>query len=131
MTTHCLRLSLSCRKIAAAVVRMGTESIVAMADSMEPEFLPQHRFNENRVPRCKSFWNGKIASKVGDNLGFRLSRISVSEVKVDADEEASRPLHYRRNIGPFFDSLQKRGIRVHGLQCPPPEAATMVQQERS
>ncbi|KAF3789950.1 hypothetical protein EJ110_NYTH05512 [Nymphaea thermarum] len=132
MTTHCLRLALSCRKISAVVVRAGTDSIVAMADSMEAEFLPQYRVNENRVPRCKSFWDLKVASKVGDNLGSRLSGISVSHVEVDADEEASRPLHYRRSVAPFFDSLQRRGIRVHGLQCSPPETAatTTVKQEK-
>ncbi|KAK2970069.1 hypothetical protein RJ640_006542 [Escallonia rubra] len=69
---HLLRLVLSCRKITAQVTHPRTESIVAMASSSEQEFMAQYRAKLNRFPRSHNYWDAKIASRIGEKLGFRL-----------------------------------------------------------
>lgn len=112
---HLLRLVLSCRKITAQVTNPATESIIAMASSSEQEFVPHYRAQLNRFPRSQHYWDARIASRVGEKLGFRLKDIGVSDVRIDLGEELSRPLHYRKLIIPLFDSVSRTGVSVSGV----------------
>ncbi|KAH7833467.1 hypothetical protein Vadar_006636 [Vaccinium darrowii] len=109
---HLLRLVLSCRKITAQVTNTRTESIVAMASSSEQEFLAQYRSKLNRFPRSHQFWDAKVASRVGEKLGFRLTEIGISDVEINFNEEMSRPVHHRRMVGPLVDSVKRAGVTV-------------------
>ncbi|KAJ4954537.1 hypothetical protein NE237_011320 [Protea cynaroides] len=113
---HLLRLVLSCRKITAQVTSPSTDSIVAMASSSEQEFVAQYRTMLNRFPRSHSFWDARIASRVGEKLAFRLKEIGVSDVEIDLHEELSRPVHYRRMVMPLFDSVKRTGVCVSGAE---------------
>ncbi|XP_042498965.1 uncharacterized protein LOC122077182 [Macadamia integrifolia] len=113
---HLLRLVLSCRKITAQVTSPRTDSIVAMASSSEQEFVAQYRAKLNRFPRSHSVWDAKIASRVGEKLGFRLKEIGVSDVEIDLHEELSRPVHYRRMVMHLFDSVKRTGVGVSGAE---------------
>ncbi|KAK6914567.1 hypothetical protein RJ641_021888 [Dillenia turbinata] len=113
---HLLRLVVSCRKITAQVTNPTTESIVAMASSLEQEFVAQYRSKLNRFPRSHQFWDARIASRVGEKLGFRLREIGVSKVEIDLHEELSRPIHHRRLVLPLFDSVKRAGIGVNGAE---------------
>lgn len=121
-TTHVLKLVVSCRKIAAQVTNPRTDSIVAMASSTEQEFLAQYRARLNRFPRSQSLWDSRVASRVGEKLGFRLIDIGLSGVDIDLQEELSRPIHYRRMVLLLFDSVKRTGIQVSG--------ADMLQQQQ-
>ncbi|XVF15036.1 hypothetical protein REPUB_Repub09cG0114800 [Reevesia pubescens] len=83
---HVLRLVLSCRNIKAHVTQPGTSYIVAMASSTEQEFLIQYRSKLNQFPRSRRFWDAKVASKVGEKLGFRLKEIGDSNIAIDVNE---------------------------------------------
>ncbi|XP_050212439.1 uncharacterized protein LOC126664206 [Mercurialis annua] len=111
---HLLRLVLSCRKITAQVTNSNTSTIIAMSSSSEQEFLAQYRARLNRFPRSHNFWDAKMASRVGEKLGFRLKEIGVSSIDIDLDEELSRPVHYRRRVLPLFDSVKRVGVDVGG-----------------
>ena len=111
---HMLRLVMSCRKITAQVTNPATESIIAIASSSEQEFVPYYRAHINRFPRSHHFWDARIASRVGEKLGFRLKEIGVSDVQIDIGEELSRPLHYRKLVIPLFDSVKRTGVSVSG-----------------
>lgn len=113
---HLLRLVLSCRKITAQVTNPRSESIVAMASSSEQEFVPQYRSKLHRFPRSHNFWDAKIASRVGEKLGFRLKEIGVCDIQIDLHEELSRPIHHRKMIIPLFDSIKRAGIVVAGAE---------------
>ncbi|KAF8393885.1 hypothetical protein HHK36_020083 [Tetracentron sinense] len=111
---HLLRLVLSCRKVTAQVTNPRTDSIVAMASSSEQEFVAQYRAKLNRLPRSHNLWDSKIASRVGEKLGFRLKEIGVSDVEIDLHEELARPIHYRKMVIPLFDSVKRAGVGVSG-----------------
>lgn len=113
---HILRLLLSCRKISAQVKNTTTDSIIAMASSSEQEFTTHYRTTLNRNPRSQNFWDAKIATRVGENLGFRLNEIGVTYVAIDVAEEMARPLHFRKLVFPFFESVQRAGISVDGAE---------------
>ncbi|KAK9289115.1 hypothetical protein L1049_017588 [Liquidambar formosana] len=113
---HLLRLVLSCRKITAQVTNPTTSSIVAMASSSEQEFVTHYRAKLARFPRFHNFWDAKTASRVGEKLGFRLREIGVSGVDIDLREELSRPIHHRRMVIPFFDSVKRSGVVVAGAE---------------
>lgn len=85
-----------------------------MASSSEQEFLAHYRSKLNRFPRSHRFWDAKVASRVGEKLGFRLREIGVTGVQIDAKEELSRPLHYRLMVSPLFHSIQRVGVHVSG-----------------
>ncbi|XP_028780443.1 uncharacterized protein LOC114736739 [Neltuma alba] len=110
-----LRLVLSCRKITAQVTNTSTSSIIAMASSSEQEFVAHYRAKLNRFPRSHHFWDAKIASRVGEKLGFRLKEIGVNAVEIDVLEEQSRPVHYRMMVLPLFDSVKRAGVEVAGV----------------
>ncbi|KAL8226698.1 hypothetical protein R6Q57_016530 [Mikania cordata] len=86
---HLLQLALSCRKITAQVTNSATDSIVAMASSTEQELMPHYRSKLTTFPRSHTFWDAKIASRVGEKLGFRLNDIGISHVEI------ARQLHIR------------------------------------
>ncbi|KAA8527290.1 hypothetical protein F0562_034613 [Nyssa sinensis] len=111
---HLLRLALSCRKITAQVTNARTESIVAMASSSEQEFAAHYRAKLNRFPRSHNFWDARIASRVGEKLGFRLKEIGVSDVEIDLHEELLRPIHHRKMVISLFDSVKRAGVGVAG-----------------
>ncbi|KVH99291.1 uncharacterized protein LOC112514838 [Cynara cardunculus var. scolymus] len=113
---HLLRLALSCRKITAQVTTPGTDSIVAMASSTEQEFMAHYRSKLTTFPRSHKFWDAKIASRIGEKLGFRLNDIGISHLEIDLTEELSRPIHYRKMVVPFFNSVKRAGISVHGSE---------------
>ncbi|XP_059630469.1 uncharacterized protein LOC132273527 [Cornus florida] len=113
---HLLRLVLSCRKIIAQVTNPRTESIVAMASSSEQEFAAQYRAKLNRFPRSHNFWDARVASRVGEKLGFRLKEMGISEVDIDTGEELLRPIHHRRMVIPLFDSVKRAGVSVAGAE---------------
>ncbi|XP_058748780.1 uncharacterized protein LOC131621749 [Vicia villosa] len=113
---HILQLVLSCRKITAQVTNTSNSSIIAMASSSEQEFLTHYRSVLNRFPRSHRFWDAKVASRVGEKLGFRLREIGVTGVQIDANEELSRPLHYRKMVLPLFSSVQRAGVHVSGAE---------------
>ncbi|CAN4076027.1 unnamed protein product [Withania somnifera] len=113
-THHVLRLLLSCRKITAQVTTTTTNTIIAMASSSEQEFTAQCKAKLNRVPRCRNLWDSKIASRVGEKLGDRLSKIEVHEVEIDVEEEVNRPVHYRKMVKPLFGSVKCKGINIIG-----------------
>lgn len=112
---HLLRLVLSCRIITAQVTNTTTSSIITMASSSEQEFVAQYRAKLNRFPRSHHLWNAKIASRVGEKLGFRLREIGVTGVEIDVPEEQSRPVHYRMMVLPLFDSVKRAGVEVSGV----------------
>ncbi|PON64029.1 Ribosomal L18p/L5e family protein [Parasponia andersonii] len=115
-STNHLRLALSCRKITAHVTNPSTSSIVAMASSSEQEFVAQYRAKLNRFPRSHSFWDAKIASRVGEKLGFRLREIGVTAVQIDLREELSRPTHHRVKLSSLFESVRRAGVAVAGAE---------------
>ncbi|XP_057453253.1 uncharacterized protein LOC130745131 [Lotus japonicus] len=112
---HVLQLVLSCRRITAQVTNTTTSSIIAMASSSEHEFLAHYRAHLNRVPRSHRFWDAKVASRVGEKLGFRLREIGVTGVHIDPRDELSRPVHYRLMVSPLFDSIKRAGVEVSGV----------------
>lgn len=112
---HLLRLVLSCRKITAQVTNPSTDTIVAMASSSELEFIQQHRSKLNRYPRSHHYWDAHVASRIGDKLGLRLKQIGVSYVFIRVQEEISRPVFYRKMVGPLFQSVLRAGIDVEGV----------------
>ncbi|RDX99296.1 hypothetical protein CR513_17657, partial [Mucuna pruriens] len=112
---HVLQLVLSCRKITAQVTNTSTSSIIAMASSSEQEFVAHYRAHLNRFPRSHRFWDGKVASRVGEKLGFRLREIGVTTVQIDPREEQSRPLQYRVMLSPLFHSIKHAGVHVSGV----------------
>ncbi|XVF37734.1 hypothetical protein REPUB_Repub20aG0035300 [Reevesia pubescens] len=97
---HVLRLVLSCRNITAHVTQPGTSYIVAMASSTEQEFLIKYRSKLDHFPRSRQYWDAKVASRVGEKLGFRLKDVGVSNITINVSEEISRPIHCRRLITP-------------------------------
>ncbi|XP_061367299.1 uncharacterized protein LOC133310391 [Gastrolobium bilobum] len=111
---HLLQLVLSCRKITAQVKNTTTSSIIAMASSSEQEFVAYYRAQLNRFPRSQRFWDAKVASRVGEKLGFRLREIGVTGVQIDPREEQSRPVHYRMMVSPLFYSIKRAGVQVSG-----------------
>ncbi|KAK7261609.1 hypothetical protein RIF29_27924 [Crotalaria pallida] len=113
---HLLQLLLSCRKITAQVTNTTTSSIIAMASSSEQEFVAHYRSKLNRYPRSHQFWDAKVASRVGEKLGFRLKEIGVTGVEIDLREEFSRPVQYRMMVSPLFDSMKRAGVQVSGVE---------------
>ncbi|KAJ9189205.1 hypothetical protein P3X46_000529 [Hevea brasiliensis] len=113
---HLLRLVLSCRKITAQVTKPSTSTIIAIASSTEQEFLAQYRTRLNRFPLSHHNWDAKMASRVGEKLGFRLKEIGVTSINIDLDEELSRPIHYRKRVLPLFDSVKRVGVAVDGAE---------------
>ncbi|XVF65550.1 hypothetical protein PTKIN_Ptkin09bG0258000 [Pterospermum kingtungense] len=113
---HVLRLVLSCRNIKAHVTQPGTSQIVAMASSTEQEFLIKYRSKLDQFPRPHSYWDAKVASRVGEKLGFRLKEIGVNNISIDVNEEISRPIHRRRQVLPLFDSLRRVGVEIDGAE---------------
>ncbi|OAY37674.1 uncharacterized protein LOC110627071 [Manihot esculenta] len=111
---HMLRLVLSCRKLTAQVTNPTTSTIIAMASSTEQEFLAQYRTRLNRFPRSHHFWDAKMASRVGEKLGFRLKEIGITSINIDIEEELSRPIHYRKRVLPLFNSVKRVGVAVDG-----------------
>ncbi|KAK7395487.1 hypothetical protein VNO78_16046 [Psophocarpus tetragonolobus] len=109
---HVLQVVLSCRKITAQVTNTSSSSIVAMASSSEQEFVAHYRSHLNRFPRSHRFWDAKVASRVGEKLGFRLREIGVIAVQIDPRHEQSCPLHYRLMLSPLFHSIKNAGVHV-------------------
>ncbi|MQL94200.1 hypothetical protein Taro_026856 [Colocasia esculenta] len=123
---HLLRLVVSCRKIAAEVTGpAAADAIVAMASSSEQEFAAEYRARLNRFPRSRSYWDGRVAARVGEKLAARLRQIGVSAVAVvGPGVESPLPAHHRRPAASLFDSLERAGVRVsgaEGLRDPPGE----------
>lgn len=85
-----------------------------MASSSEQEFVNHYRAKLNRFPRSHHYWDAKIASRVGEKLGFRLREIGVTGVQIDVREEQSRPVHHRMMVLPLFDSVKRAGVVVSG-----------------
>ncbi|TKY48335.1 hypothetical protein E2542_SST25751 [Spatholobus suberectus] len=111
---HVLQLVLSCRKITAQVTNTTTSSIIAMASSSEQEFVAHYRAQLNRFPRSHRFWDAKVASRVGEKLGFRLREIGVTTVQIDPREEQSRPLplsHHALPLVPFHQTRRRPRFR--------------------
>ncbi|GFY92811.1 ribosomal L18p/L5e family protein [Actinidia rufa] len=117
---HLLQLVLSCP---AQVTNPSTESIVAMASSSEQEFASRYRARLSRFPRSLNFWNAKVASRVGEKLGFRLREIGVSDVQIDPREELSPPIHHRRMVVLLIDSVKRVGVTVAGSERLPFEGS--------
>lgn len=115
-TTHLLRLVLSCRKISAQVTCNSSNSIIAIASSTEQEFVKEYMAKLNRFPRSRIYWDSRIASRIGDKIGIRLRETGVSTVVIDVQEELSRPIYYRKMLGPFFDSVKRTGIAIDGAE---------------
>ncbi|KAL3507221.1 hypothetical protein ACH5RR_032603 [Cinchona calisaya] len=113
---HLLRVVLSCRKITAQVTNPMTDSIIAMASTSEPEFLPQYKAKQNRFPRSHNFMDTKISSRIGEKLGFRLKEIGVYSVEIDLKEELSRPIHQQKLVGPIFQNVKQAGINISGAE---------------
>ncbi|KAL8256249.1 hypothetical protein R6Q59_031316 [Mikania micrantha] len=113
---HLLQLALSCRKITAQVTNSATDSIVAMASSTEQELMPHYRSKLTTFPRSHTFWDAKIASRVGEKLGFRLNDISISHVEIDVPDQHSLPIHHRKMIISFLHSVKRVGISVSGSE---------------
>ncbi|KAL2460916.1 Ribosomal L18p/L5e family protein [Abeliophyllum distichum] len=111
---HILRLVISCRKITAQVTNPNNHSIIAMASSSEQEFAAQYRTKLNRFPRSHNYWNSKTSSRIGEKIAFRLREIGVSSLQIDVQEELSRPIHHRKMVGSFFESVRRAGITVAG-----------------
>ncbi|GFP90503.1 hypothetical protein PHJA_001194200 [Phtheirospermum japonicum] len=87
-----------------------------MASSSEQEFAKEYRARLDRFPRSRFLWDSKTASRVGDKIAIRLREIGISGVRIDAQEELSRPIYYRKMLGPFFDSVKRTGIAVEGAE---------------
>ncbi|XP_078441167.1 ribosomal L18p/L5e family protein [Wolffia australiana] len=111
---HTLRVAVSCRKIAAEVMAPASERIVAMASSAEHEFAMAAKARLNVFPRCRTFWDSKVASCVGDKLALRLRRAGISELQLPPEEALSWPLNHRLPAAALFDSLRRAGILVDG-----------------
>ncbi|XP_052724087.1 uncharacterized protein LOC128193931 [Vigna angularis] len=99
----------------AQVTNTTTSSIIAMASSSEQEFAAHYRAQLNRFPRSQRYWDGKVASRVGEKLGFRFREIGVTTVQIDPSEEQSRPPHYRVMVSPLFHSIKNAGVHVSGV----------------
>lgn len=115
-TSHLLRLVLSCRRISAQVTCNSSNSIIAIASSTEQEFVKEYIAKLNRFPRSKIYWDSRIASRIGDKIGIRLRETGVSTVGIDLQEELSRPIYYRKMLGPFFESVKRTGITINGAE---------------
>ncbi|KZV49074.1 hypothetical protein F511_11025 [Dorcoceras hygrometricum] len=113
---HLLRLVLSCRKITAQVTSPNTDSIIAMASSTEQEFIADYKAKLNRFPRSQFLWNSKVAARIGEKMATRLKEVGVSSVQIDAQEEWSRPIHYRKMVRPFFERVKSGGVAVSGAE---------------
>ncbi|XP_073127674.1 uncharacterized protein [Henckelia pumila] len=113
---HLLRIVLSCRKITAQVISPSTDSIIAMASSTEQEFLVDYKAKLDRFPRSQFLWSSKIAARIGEKMATRLKEVGVLSVQIDAQEELSRPIHYRKMVRPFFDTVKSGGITVAGAE---------------
>ncbi|KAG2403853.1 uncharacterized protein HKW66_Vig0107730 [Vigna angularis] len=98
-----------------SVTNTTTSSIIAMASSSEQEFAAHYRAQLNRFPRSQRYWDGKVASRVGEKLGFRFREIGVTTVQIDPSEEQSRPPHYRVMVSPLFHSIKNAGVHVSGV----------------
>lgn len=109
---HLLRLVISCRKLSAEVSAPQTQAIVAMAATTEPEFALRQRALLSRNPSAKLLWNSATAARVGEILAQRLRAIGVDGVSVDLDQELARPPHWRRSVSPFFEAVQRSGVRI-------------------
>ncbi|CAI9117537.1 OLC1v1018937C1 [Oldenlandia corymbosa var. corymbosa] len=109
-----LRVILSCRKITAQVTNPITDSIIAMASTTEPEFIPQLKAKRNQVPRHHNYVDLRMASRVGEKLGVRLKEIGVENVEIDLKEELSRPIHQQKMVNPIFRTVKEAGISVSG-----------------
>lgn len=112
---HLLQLVVSCRKITAQVTNTNSSTIIAMASSSEQEFVTHYRAKLNRYPRSYKLWDSKVASRVGEKLGFRLREIGVSNVDIDLNQELSRPAYHRLMVLPLFDSVKRAGVSVAGV----------------
>ncbi|KAK9055071.1 hypothetical protein SSX86_026151 [Deinandra increscens subsp. villosa] len=112
---HLLRLALSCRKITAQVTNSGTDSIVAMASSTEQEFMSHYRSKLTSFPRSHRFWDAKIASRIGEKLGFRLQDIGISHLEIEQNP-LPIPIPYQKMILPFLHSVKHAGISVSGSE---------------
>ncbi|CAA7400456.1 unnamed protein product [Spirodela intermedia] len=113
---HILRIVLSCRQIAAEVTAPASVAIVAMASSSEQEFVAEQRTRLNRFPRCRTFWDARVASRVGDKLALRLHEAGVPSLQLHIGEGLSWPVHHRRPAASLFDSLERAGILVYGAE---------------
>ena len=101
-----------------------------MASSSEQEFVAHYLANLHRFPRSHRFWDAKVASRVGEKLGFRLREIGVTGIQIDPREEQSRPVHYRIMVSSLFDSIKRTGVEVSGVDQlgvvpPPPPSSSM------
>ncbi|ONI29341.1 hypothetical protein PRUPE_1G193800 [Prunus persica] len=85
-----------------------------MATSSEQEFVAQYRAKFNRFRRSQTFWDAKVASRVGEKLGLCLQEIGGIGVEINVDEELSRPVHHRIRVLPLFDSIKLAGVVVNG-----------------
>ncbi|XP_027166799.1 uncharacterized protein LOC113766837 [Coffea eugenioides] len=113
---HLLRILLSCRKITAQVTKPITESIIAIASTTEPEFLPQLKAKQNRFPRSHNFMDAKIAARIGEKLGLRLKELGVLNVEIDFNEELLRPVHQQKLVRPIFQNVKRAGINISGAE---------------
>ncbi|XP_075488719.1 uncharacterized protein LOC142527713 [Primulina tabacum] len=113
---HLLRLALSCRNITAQVISPSTDSIIAMASSAEQEFIADYKAKLDRFPRSQFLWSSKVAARIGEKMAIRLKEVGVLSVQIDAQEELSRPIHYRKMVRPFFESVKSGGITVAGAE---------------
>ena len=93
-----------------------TASIIAVASSLEQEFVPLNRARLNRFPRHCRLWDSRTTTRVGDKLALRLHDIRVSTVSIDLQEELSRPLHLRQLVLPLFDFVCRAGVLVNGAE---------------
>ncbi|KAG6418627.1 hypothetical protein SASPL_120831 [Salvia splendens] len=101
------------QKITAQVTCSSSKSIIAMASSSEEEFIKAYRAKLNRFPRSSIYWDSKTASRIGDKIGTRLQEKGMSSVVIDVGEELSRPIHYRRLLGPFFELIGEIVLSVY------------------
>ncbi|KAJ1703697.1 hypothetical protein LUZ63_003476 [Rhynchospora breviuscula] len=113
---HLLRLVVSCRKLSAEVSSPHSQTIVAMATSTEPEFALKQRALLARNPSSKVLWTPRSAARVGEILANRLLGLGIEGVSVDLDVELARPPHWRRSLSPFFESVQRSGVRIDGAE---------------
>ncbi|KAJ4757994.1 Ribosomal L18p/L5e family protein [Rhynchospora pubera] len=113
---HLLRLVVSCRKLSAEVSSPHSQTIIAMATSTEPEFALKQRALLARNPSSKLLWTPRTAVRVGEILANRLLGLGIDGVTVDLDEELARPPHWRRSLSPFFESVQRSGVRIDGAE---------------
>ncbi|KAL6978617.1 hypothetical protein U1Q18_020284, partial [Sarracenia purpurea var. burkii] len=74
----------------------------------------QYKAKLNRIPRSHNLWDAKVASRVGEKVGFRLREIGISDI--DFHEELSQTIHYQRMAFPLIDSIKRAGVRVFGSE---------------